>query len=217
MVERNLAKVEVASSRLVFRSNNFMNTTIIHYKPLIKLIDNFYSSQECDNILQFDWQWERSGGWNHELGATKVTDERTSSTVFVKLSDCSIPQEIKNLNYKLSNFLDIDILRLEEPQLTKYNPNEKYVPHWDYFSSGKQAINNRVATAIIYLNDNFLGGNTTFTLLNKSIMPKSGRLLYFEYDYTTEINSLTKHSGDIIFSGTKQIATVWIRKNNYKS
>lgn len=186
--------------------------SLICSKPVILTIDNFLSNKQCDSILNFNWQWQKSKGWSAEISDTRFTDIRTSSTVFVKLNNTSIPSEIHLINNKISETFNISSSRFESPQITKYEPNEFYKDHWDFFFDKHLQENNRVITTILYLNDNFTGGNTTFPLLDKSITPKAGRLLYFEYDYDPNTNGLTKHSGDTVFSGTKQILTIWIRK-----
>jgi prolyl 4-hydroxylase len=126
-----------------------------------------------------------------------------------------MPKELEFISTKLSQVFDISSLRLEPPQLTRYEPDQFYKDHWDYFFDENLQGNNRVITAIVYLNDDFTGGNTTFPLLNISIAPKVGRLLYFMYDYDSDINQLTKHSGDTVTSGVKQIVTIWIRKTKW--
>lgn len=186
--------------------------SIINNKPLIVTIDNFISPEQCSNIVNFRWKWRKSKGWNAETSSTRFTDIRTSSTVFVNLKNITIPIEIRLIYTKISEFFNISSSRFEDVQLTRYEPNQFYQDHWDYFSDKDLQDNNRVITTILYLNDNFSGGNTTFPLLNQSIAPKAGKLLYFEYDYDKDTNKLTKHSGDQVISGIKQIATIWIRK-----
>ena len=52
-------------------------------------------------------------------------------------------------------------------------------------------------TAIIYLNDDFIGGETYFTDKNVSINPKAGSLLLFQHQL--------KHEGKSVELGTKYI------------
>lgn len=188
---------------------------ILHNKPLILTVDNFLCSNTCSTFLEHNWNWKRSGGYDHATQSSKETPERTSSTTFISLKDPKLPQTIKELNKKVSEFFKIEYSRLESPQLQRYESGQEYVPHWDYFFNGAHTNNNRVSTVIIYLNEDFTGGTTSFLKLNKSVKPKQGRALYFEYDYTSSLNSLTMHSGDTVIEGTKYIITIWIRKSNW--
>ena len=52
-------------------------------------------------------------------------------------------------------------------------------------------------TAIIYLNDDFIGGETYFTDKNESINPKTGSLLLFQHHL--------RHEGKAVELGTKYI------------
>ena len=81
--------------------------------------------------------------------------------------------------------------------------------HHDFFRDEDK--NPRIATAITYLNEDFEGGETSFPLLNITIKPEKGSVLYFEYN--NEYKDMTLHSGDKVKSGTKYIATSWIREN----
>jgi len=188
--------------------------TIVNVNPLILTVDDFISKEQCQNILNFDWKWNRSKGWDSANKSTHFTDIRTSSTVFIDLKNTNIPIELRVLKYKLSDSFNINTTRFEDPQLTKYEPNQFYKDHWDFFLEKELEDNNRVITAILYLTDDFIGGNTTFPILNKSVSAKAGKLLYFQYDYEYDpnIKYLTKHSGDVITSGVKQIVTFWVRK-----
>jgi prolyl 4-hydroxylase len=188
---------------------------ILNNKPLLLTIDNFLKASECEEIINYSWPWKRSGGYDHSTHASKETPERTSSTVFINSKDPTIPKVLKNINSKISEFFKIDYSKLEPPQLQRYEPGQLYIPHWDYFFHGPHINNNRVCTTIIYLNDNFTGGTTTFPKLNKVIQPKQGKILYFEYDYIQEQNVLTMHSGDKVLNGSKYIVTTWIRKTKW--
>lgn len=52
-------------------------------------------------------------------------------------------------------------------------------------------------TAVIYLNDDFIGGETYFTTKEKTIVPKIGRLLMFQHHLM--------HQGNEVELGTKYI------------
>lgn len=190
-------------------------TNILNTNPTLFTIDNYLSTGQCNNILNYNWKWSDSTGYDHKTHSSKPTSIRTSSTAYVNYNQENFPLDIKNLNKNIAQTLKIDPSRCERPQLTKYAELQYYGPHWDYFFYGPNTDNNRVATVIIYLNDNFSGGSTSFPNLNLAVRPQQGRLLYFDYNYNEEINRLTMHSGDIVFLGTKYIISVWIRKSSW--
>lgn len=191
-----------------------MHTTI-NTNPLIFTLDNYLTIEQCNEILRYNWKWENSTGYDHKTHSSKPTSSRTSSTAHVNYKELDTPQTIKDLNTNLSQILNIEKNRLEKPQLQKYDSLQHYAAHWDYFFTGPHLNNNRTGTVIIYLNDNFIGGTTSFPNLNQAVRPKQGMLLYFEYTYDDETNILTMHSGDPVIQGTKYIINVWIRKNKW--
>ena len=67
----------------------------------------------------------------------------------------------------------------------------------------------RVAACMMYLNDDFDGGETEFLYQNKRIVPKRGQFLIWPATYTHA------HRGNPPLSGKKYITTSWIEQNNY--
>jgi len=91
-------------------------------------------------------------------------------------------------------------------ELTEYMTHGCFREHFD-FSPYLQFP--RIATAILYVNDDFEGGETHFKTMNIKIKPKAGRLLYFRYDnpFTAE---WTGHEGLPVMKGIKRICSQWI-------
>ena len=103
---------------------------------------------------------------------------------------------------------------MEAVMVARYEPGQKYEAHHDSCTHGcDKAPVYRLATLLVYLNDDFEGGTTTFPKIPLTVRPKTGQGVLF---YNTEPdtgavipNSL--HSGDPVVSGVKFIATVWIK------
>lgn len=188
-------------------------SNILNTNPILFTVENYLSANQCNDIINYDWKWIDSTGYDHKTDSSKPTSIIDSFTAHVNYKQENLPLVIKDLNKNIGKFLKIDPSRCERPQLTKYNQMQYYGPHWDYFFYGPNTSNNRVATVIIYLNDDFIGGSTSFPNLNLSIRPQQGKLLYFDYNYNEQINGLTMHSADVVMTGTKYIISVWIRQN----
>jgi prolyl 4-hydroxylase len=70
----------------------------------------------------------------------------------------------------------------------------------------------------MYLNDVEEGGETTFPLLDITIFPNKGMAVYFEYFYSNhELNDFTLHAGTPVIKGEKWVATMWMRRQSYRS
>ena len=108
----------------------------------------------------------------------------------------------------------------EEIQVVRYTKDGKYDPHYDGTECGEGfeapcLKNQRMATLLIYLNDDFEGGQTRFPNLNRSIKPKKGSAVFFcvSDPKTGMLFRETLHGGDPVLVGEKWIATQWIRRN----
>jgi len=62
---------------------------------------------------------------------------------------------------------------------------------------------NRVAVWMLYLNDDYEGGETEFLYYKKRIQPERGKLLIWPAGYTH------CHKGNMVLSGTKYVITGW--------
>ena len=68
---------------------------------------------------------------------------------------------------------------------------------------------NRCLVWMIYLNDDYQGGETEFLYYKKRIQPEKGKLLIWPAGMTH------CHRGGLVLSGTKYIATGWFYLANY--
>ena len=161
---------------------------------------------------------------NHslKLSESTVTDgtnilsskHRTSSSSFLD-NDASI-SKLRNSVCKLYSFSEKNS---EKFQYVKYEVGQEYAPHYDAFDVDKISKNGhkkqRVITNIIYLNDEFVGGETCFPQLDISIKPEAGMMISFEncIAETTYLNPFSLHQSKPILSGEKHILTLWLLKD----
>lgn len=106
----------------------------------------------------------------------------------------------------------------EVPSVIRYMPGEMYKQHGDYLPadsalSDKSRGGQRTHTALVYLNEGFVGGATTFNLLDLKVEPKLGQLLTFT-NVTPEDEPLevSQHTGDKVISGEKWLLSIWFRR-----
>lgn len=109
---------------------------------------------------------------------------------------------------------------LERLQIARYSPGGFYRPHYDTCNEPTGCKNfrakggNRHATLLVYLNDDFEGGQTHFPLLGESIQPRQGKAVFFKTTdlETGRIIEESLHEGKAIQGGHKWIANLWIRE-----
>jgi len=143
---------------------------------------------------------------NYQTKRSVATDLRTSTSW---QDDGSLQWLSQAMLDKIAkDFGDEYQLNCCEPLIiSRYERNQYYASHVDYWPTA----NPRCATAMLYLNDGFLGGNTYFDLLDITVRPQAGTLLYWTYPEASATAPLTQHVGMNVVGGIKYIATLWIR------
>ncbi len=111
------------------------------------------------------------------------------------------------LNRRLAAASGTDVRRGETLQVLRYRPGQEYRPHLDAVPG---LANQRVLTFLVWLNDDFSGGETLFGDL--AIRPRRGDGLLFANTLPDgRPDPASRHAGAPVTAGTKIIASRWIR------
>lgn len=161
---------------------------------------------ECSNASS-GMSWKRAS----TLGAGIYQDRRTNYHLGITNSaiedDNGVAQAIHNQMYMalLASSIpyakkhDIDALYHEPYNMLKYSTGQEYKAHADGTTSTGRAV-----SAIVYLNEEYEGGEVEFVNFGVKIKPKAGMLLLFpsNYPYT--------HIAHPVTSGTKYAIVTWM-------
>ena len=144
------------------------------------LIPDFISEQFCQEIIDYCSSLEFKK-------AHQFYNGRNNNEIFI---------DNHSLIYCSQNFKDsilkhrINLIEWSFPiEIYKYEQNDHITPHYDseeLFPSGKSSN----YTAILYLNDDFMGGATFFPEINVLVQPKKGSLLVFKHHILHEAQSV---------------------------
>jgi prolyl 4-hydroxylase len=101
-----------------------------------------------------------------------------------------------------------------------YRPGEQYRAHVDYLSEDGQAASldltrrgQRVATALVRLNQEFTGGDTVFPRLGLRWTGGRGDALSFANTAAGgQGDPMTLHAGEAVITGMKLLASLWLRE-----
>ncbi|MBH5320900.1 2OG-Fe(II) oxygenase [Paenibacillus sp. GSMTC-2017] len=180
-------------------------------EPLIVVLGNVLSDEECDEIIEQSRERMQRSKLVEDSTLNQI---RTSSGTF-----CDESETITTIEKRISQIMNIPIEHGDGLQVLRYTPGQEYQPHFDFFAETSRAsANNRISTLILYLNDVEEGGETTFPKLNLSVFPTKGMAVYFEYFYNNhDINELTLHAGTPVIKGEKWVATMWMRRQVFRS
>lgn len=145
------------------------------------------------------------------------SDFRTSSS-------CDMDRwnwDIRSIDQRISHLLGIKEEFGETLQGQRYEVGQQFKPHQDYFHYSEpywQTENvrggQRTWTAMVFLNDVPVGGQTEFPDVGISVSPVPGTLLAWNNMHADgSPNLLTLHAGRPVVEGTKYIITKWFREN----
>jgi prolyl 4-hydroxylase len=116
---------------------------------------------------------------------------------------------VRALNLRIAAASGTAVEQGEALTVLRYRPGQEYRPHLDTIAG---AANQRIKTVLVYLNQGFGGGETSFPLLGLTIRPRIGDAIVF--DTTLPDGSpdpRTRHAGTAVTAGVKWLATRWIR------
>lgn len=181
-------------------------------------IQGVLTAKECANLIDF----ARTKGMDRsEVWADKNTLNEASR----KSKQTWILDEEHRVAEKMAKvaelFSGIDKSHQEQLQVAMYEPRGMFVDHYDACVSEdpenclrmNKGSGQRRATLLVYLNDDFEGGETEFGEVGFKIKPATGKGIFFWS--TREDESLiteSKHRGNEVLGGSKWIATKWTHK-----
>ena len=183
------------------------------------VVDNFLDAEEIRDILNeaHDRTYQHSNVVLKDGNGTHPG--RTSTSCMFGRSDCDIVRKIEDKVLRM-NF-GAERSDIEGLQLVRYDLEQKFDPHYDYFDSEVakseiQTNGQRQITILCYLIAPQTGGQTVFPNLGVEVHPTMGTAIM--WNNTTEAGGsegspLTLHGGKPVKSGTKIAMNIWIRGN----
>jgi len=175
-------------------------------EPGVWLFQRAFSDAECEWLMLLaEPTFERS---LVKMEGQDVPDPiRTSdgSTIHWLIEDPATHA----INRRLAAMTGTAVEQGEPLQILRYRPGQQYHPHFDWLGEA----NRRVLTALIYLNDDYEGGETRFVKTGLTVKGHKGDLLLFRnIGRDGGLDPLSEHAGLPVTSGVKYLASRWIRE-----
>jgi len=183
-----------------------------------EIIPNIITEKQNRDILEFaSTRFEPSvvGG-----GLKNVVDGevRKSETAWMPKENPIIKDLIQSICIKHG----LQFENCEDMQIVKYEKDNYYKEHHDSFPFYEPDFlsqgGHRVLTTLIYLNDDFEGGETWFPTLNLSVTPlRNSAVVFHPLDKSNNrCHPKALHGGNPVKSGIKYICNIWIRERPYQ-
>lgn len=118
------------------------------------------------------------------------------------------------LNRRIAALSGTEAGQGEPLQVLRYAPGGEYRDHFDALPG---TDNQRVLTALVYLNDDYSGGETVFSHTGLKVKGERGMALLFRNAHPDGRPDMTsQHAGRPVTAGTKLIASRWIRAQRFE-
>ena len=181
--------------------------------PYVAIHRGLFSAAECRYLMLLGTPWlERAMVVDEATGAGVIDDIRDADTSsFPPLAEDLVVQQI---NACIAAASKTDAKWGEPLTILRYQPGQQYRPHHD--AHGAAAGTLRHWTALIWLNDDYQGGETDFPDIGVRVKGGVGDLLLFRN--VTDAGAPDRrmiHAGLPVESGVKWMASRWIRGEAY--
>lgn len=157
------------------------------------------------------------------VGSDKPTEVRTSETAWIHKDDPVVGPMIK----RICDQFQLPVDNAESLQIVKYKPGAYYREHHDSCCDNNDSCKKfsensgqRIRTILVYLNDEFEGGETHFPNLDKKLKaPRNGAIVFYPMSTDTPHACHPKalHAGLPVTSGEKYVCNIWIRERKWST
>lgn len=184
---------------------------VLSTSPAVLLFERLFSASECDYLRQLAEPGYQPSVVYDEQRQLRRDPIRTSdgSTIHWQIED----PLVHAVNRRLAAATGTDAVQGEAMQILRYRPGQQYRNHYDFVQSSD---NQRFQTALIYLNHDYKGGETCFVKTGLKVKGRKGDALVFRSALPDRtLDPLSEHAGLPVMSGTKLLASRWIREKRW--
>lgn len=187
-------------------------------EPRIRVMEGFATAAECRWLIALGSdRLQPATIFDEASGTLKKDPARTNKGIEFQLLDMDLVTEL--IRTRISAATRLPLPLFETSQLLHYAVGEEFRPHYDFLDPGNPAYSDqfarfgqRVATFLIYLNEEFEGGETDFPKASIRYRGATGDALFFaNVDQAGKPDPLTLHAGVPPTAGEKWIFSQWIR------
>ena len=178
-------------------------------RPDIRLFRGAFTAAECDFlILLAEPTYERSLVIMYGRDVPDPIRTSDGSTIHWLIEDPATHA----INRRIAALSGTSIEQGEPLHILRYRPGQQYHPHHDWLPPP----NRRVMTTLIYLNEEYQGRETLFAKSGLKVRGRKGDALVFVSSLPNgDLDPLSEHAGLPVTSGTKYLASRWIREGRH--
>jgi hypothetical protein len=197
---------------------------IVRDAPRMRLIEGFASPAECRWVIDnARGHLARATIFDRDSGELVEDPARSNSTAALMFGQMDVVTEI--LRARIGTATGVPVPAFEPAQILRYQVGQEFVPHHDFLDPAKPGFREvlagqgqRIATFLIYLNDDFEGGETAFPAIGLKYRGRTGDALFWaNLDREYNPDPLTLHAGLPPTNGEKWVFSQWIHERPQKA
>jgi hypothetical protein len=187
--------------------------------PCIQVMENFAPPAACGWLMaRAEGRLSRATIYDKATGGKTEDGRRTNSQCNLDIETCGVLTFV--LRARIAAIVRRQDPAMEIPKILHYAPGDTFDNHFDFLDPAEPAYTQELAmrgqrthTFLIYLNEGYSGGQTSFPKLGISHAGARGdALLFSNVDAAGRPAYDTMHAGLPPTSGEKWVFSQWIRK-----
>ena len=191
---------------------------ILSSAPRIAMVERYLSAPMCDWLIRLARPYlKRAQIFDTESGHVRDDDTRDNDAAVLE------PERMDTVTgfvrARIAALADVSVTALEPTQILHYEVGQQFGAHVDFLDINTPALaanvrqhGQRAMTVLVYLNDDYLGGDTAFLDLGSSYKGRKGdALVFWNITETGEPDWRTRHVGTAPTQGVKWLLSQWIR------
>lgn len=186
--------------------------------PRIRLIPAFATPAECRWLISLARpQLGPATVFDKETGGQTLDPTRDNSFLVLRVGEMNVLTEV--IRQRIAAATKLPVPLFEPSQVLHYSVGQRFKPHHDFldpanpaYHESLAAFGQRIATFLIYLNDGYQGGETSFPRIGLNFRAGLGDALFFaNVTKDGSPDPSTVHAGLPPTSGEKWVFSQWIR------
>jgi prolyl 4-hydroxylase len=180
--------------------------------PVTRLFRGLFTPEECLHVGRLAQNLLQPAGIIDQKTGRRIDHPHRDSDA----ATLGPPQEdlvVQALLRRIAAACGTRVTQGEPLNVLRYQPGQQYRPHLDVLPP---PANQRVLTALAYLNDGYEGGETQFDRVGLDVKGRAGDVLIFaNVGHDGRPDPLARHASLPVRDGVKWVATRWIRERDY--
>ncbi len=191
---------------------------VVSMAPRIAVVEKFLSPEVCDWLINVSRPMlQRARVIDYQTGAVRDDPVRDNSAMAMTVGGSDLV--FATVRARIAALTGLPVSGLEVTAILRYEVGQKYLAHYDYFDKNSpgqtedfSGEGQRVVTFLVYLNDDYVGGETAFPVVKARYKGRKGDALFF-WNVAPDgaPDGRTLHAGLPPTRGEKWLLSQWIR------